>query len=151
MGHERPRGMNTTTKKAANSIVGKLTAGILAVAAAATPRPRARPPSRAAALLVIGDTSRPALRPTSSRRSAAGRSSSDYRNGRSSAEGIERLRLRLGPEHAVVVFDPRHERRPRNPEALYGNLSAARGIAGERCMVVAAIPARTTAAWGLRA
>ena len=44
--HDR---MNTTTKKAANSIVGKLTAGILAVAAAATPAlapERVRPAGR---------------------------------------------------------------------------------------------------------
>ena len=53
--HER---MNTTTKKAANSIVGKLTAGILATAAvaAAVRRPGGRLPGRRRSVLVVGDS-----------------------------------------------------------------------------------------------
>ena len=51
--HERT---NTTTKKAANSIVGKLTAGILAVAAVLSGRRRPARRQAGGPVLVVGDS-----------------------------------------------------------------------------------------------
>jgi hypothetical protein len=131
--------MNTTTKKAANSIVGKLTAGILAVGAAATLVLAPGAAAQQGPILVIGDSLQTGTAPYLEQELAARSVEFDYRNGRSSAEGIERLRLRLDPEHAVVVFDLGTNDDPRNPDALYGNLSTARRVAGDRCLVVATI------------
>ena len=133
--------MNTTTKKAANSIVGKLTAGILAVAAAATLvlASHAGAQGGGESVLVIGDSLQTGTGPYLERELAALPVEFDYRNGRGSAAGLERLRLRLGPEHTIVIFDLGTNDDPRRPEALYSNLVAARAIAGERCMVLATI------------
>src|SRR5918998_5056707 len=80
--HER---MNTTTKKAANSIVGKLTAGILATAAVAAVALPA-PASAQQSVLVIGDSlevgSGPYLR------EALPRVEIDAEKGRPSATGV---------------------------------------------------------------
>ena len=63
----------------------------------------------------------------------------DQRTGRGSAEGVGRLQLRLRPEHTIVIFDLGTNDDPRQPDALYQNLSEARAIAGDRCLVVATI------------
>ena len=90
-------------------------------------------------MLVIGDSLQTGTAPYLEQELGGRAVEFDYRNGRSSAEGIERLRLRLAPEHEVVVFDLGTNDDPRNPDALYRSLSAAREVAGERCMVVATI------------
>src|SRR5829696_5430818 len=132
--HDRTK---TTTKKAANSIVGKLTAGILSVASAVSLA--AAPAAAAQSVLVIGDSLQTGTGPYLERELGSLPVEFDFRNGRGSAEGLERLRLRLQPEHTIVVFDLGTNDDPRNPDALYSTLGAARGIAGARCMVVATI------------
>jgi|SRR5829696_946647 len=132
--HDRTK---TTTKKAANSIVGKLTAGILSVASAVSLA--AAPAAAAQSVLVIGDSLQTGTGPYLERELGSLPVEFDFRNGRGSAEGLERLRLRLRPEHTIVVFDLGTNDDPRNPDALYANLSTARGLAGDRCMVVSTI------------
>jgi lysophospholipase L1-like esterase len=135
--------MNTTTKKAANSIVGKLTAGILAAAAVA-----AAPAS--ASVLVVGDSlevgSAPYLR------SALPGVRVDAEVGRTSGEGVRVLAARLDPSDDVVVFPLGTNDSPSSPDALAADLDAAAGLAGSRCMVVATIarpPVRGVSVAGL--
>src|SRR5215218_9719837 len=96
--HER---MNTTTKNAANSIVGKLTAGILATAAVLT-APAAALPAPPDRTLVIGDSlevgSGPYLR------NVLPGVSVDAEKGRTSNEGVRVLAQRLDPSVGVIVF-----------------------------------------------
>jgi hypothetical protein len=110
--HERT---NTTTKKAANSIVGKLTAGILATAAVAATC-FAAPAAQAASVLVVGDSlevgSGPYLRHLLPGVTV------DAEKGRTSSEGVRVLASRLG---------------------LAANLAAVRQLAGDRCVVVATL------------
>jgi lysophospholipase L1-like esterase len=130
--------MNTITKKAANSIVGKLTAGILAiaaVAAAAFPDPVAA----AGSVLVVGDSLevgsgsylKAALPGTSVEVDAV--------KGRSSAAGVTVLASRLRPEHAIVVFPLGTNDSPSNTAGLAAHLAAAAQLAGDRCLVVATL------------
>ena len=119
--------MNTTTKKAANSIVGKLTAGILAVAAR-TRLPSASAQQGGGPVLVIGDSIQTGLAlPRAGARRRNGRVRLPKRplerGGSSGCGGC-----RVGPEHAVVVFDLGTNDDPRNPEALYRNLSALHAV-----------------------
>src|SRR3954463_7870167 len=109
--HER---MNTTTKKAANSIVGKITAGILAAAAVA-----AAPAS--ASVLVVGD-------------------SLEVGSGaylRSAIPGIRRggVSLAAGLRRAVwVVVSPLGPNDSlSSPAVLAADLDAAARLAGSRC------------------
>jgi lysophospholipase L1-like esterase len=134
--------MNTTTKKAANSIVGKLTAGILstaAVAAALFAPPAAAFQSSGDAVLVIGDSlevgSGPYLRSALPGMSL----DTDAEKGRTSGEGVKVLADRLGPEHGVVVFPLGTNDSPSDPGGLAASLAAAGQLAGDRCIVVATI------------
>jgi lysophospholipase L1-like esterase len=137
--------MNTTTKKAANSIVGKLTAGILAAAAVA-----AAPAS--ASVLVVGDSlevgSGPYLRATLPGTTL----SIDAVVGRTSSEGVRVLAARLDPSVDVIVFPLGTNDSPSSPGTLAADLDAAARLAGDRCMVVATIvrpPVRGTSVAGL--
>src|SRR5687768_10648867 len=137
--HER---MNTTTKKAANSIVGKLTAGILAIAAVAAgwvPVPAAAFQGGGHAVLVIGDSlevgSGPHLRAALPGVSL----DIDAEKGRTSSQGIRVLAQRLRPEHAVVVFPLGTNDSPTNPDGLATNLAGMLQLAGDRCVVVATL------------
>jgi lysophospholipase L1-like esterase len=132
--------MNTTTKKAANSIVGKLTPLILAGAAAVllsgTP---AEAQNGGGSVLVIGDSLQVGTGPYLERELGAMPVEADVRESRGSAEGLEALRARLRPEHTVVVFDKGTNDDPSNPDAFYATLQAARAAAGDRCLVVATL------------
>ena len=129
--HER---MNTTTKKAANSIVGKLTAGILATAAVAA---ALCPAAAASGVLVVGDSlevgSGPYLR------AAVGDLRVDAVKGRPSSEGVRVLAAQLSPADDVVVFPLGTNDSPAAPQALAADLDAAARLSGDRCMVVATI------------
>jgi lysophospholipase L1-like esterase len=128
--------MNTTTKNAANSIVGKLTAGILA-AAAVLPAPALAlqpAPDRA---LVIGDSlevgSGPYLR------GALPGVRVDAKKGRTSSEGVGILASRLAPSDQVIVFPLGTNDSPSTPAVLASDFAAVRRLAGDRCIVVATI------------
>jgi lysophospholipase L1-like esterase len=131
--HERT---NTTTKKAANSIVGKLTAGILATAAVAATC-LAAPAAQAASVLVVGDSlevgSGPYLRHLLPGVTV------DAEKGRTSSEGVRVLASRLDPSVEVIVFPLGTNDSPSNAGGLAANLAAVRQMAGDRCVVVATI------------
>jgi lysophospholipase L1-like esterase len=122
--------MNTTTKKAANSIVGKITAGILATAAVAAA------PAHAS-VVVVGDSlevgSGPYLR------AAVPGARIDAVKGRTSTQGVQALGARLSPADDVVVFPLGTNDSPSSPAVLAADLEAAARLAGSRCMVVATI------------
>jgi lysophospholipase L1-like esterase len=132
--------MNTTTKKAANSIVGKLTALILAGAAAVLlGGAPASAQNAAGSVLVIGDSLQVGTGPYLEQQLGALPVESDDRQSRGSGEGLAALRTSLRPDHEVVVFDMGTNDDPSNPNALYANLQAARAASGDRCLVVATI------------
>src|SRR5919107_3712855 len=144
--HER---MNTTTKNAANSIVGKLTAGILA-AAAVLPAPAVALQAPPGATLVIGDSlevgSGPYLR------GVLPGVRVDAERGRTSGQGVRVLASQLTPSDEVIVFPLGTNDSPANPAALAADLAAVRQLAGDRCIVVATIarpPVRGVSVAGL--
>jgi len=127
---------NTTTKKAANSIVGKLTAGILAVAAVLPVAPVAAQGAGGSAL-VVGDSLEVGSGPYLRGALAGVPLELDAKRSRSSSEGLRVLASKLGPEHEVVVFPLGTN--DFSASAFASNLAAARELAGQRCMVVATI------------
>jgi lysophospholipase L1-like esterase len=133
--------MNTTTKKAANSIVGKLTRWILSGAAAVLlgfglpVAAQAAPQS----VLVVGDSLQVGTGPYLERDLRAANVEIDSRQSRGSLDGLASLRSRLRPDHTVVVFDLGTNDDPRNPDALYTTMNEARQVAGDRCLVVATV------------
>lgn len=129
---------NTTRKKAANSIVGKLTAGILAVAAAAI-WPAGAAAQDAGAVLVIGDSLEVGSAPYLRQALGGVPVTVDARIGRPSPEGVEVLQAKLRPEHGTVVFDLGTNDSPSNPGTLAASLAAVGRLAGDRCIVVATI------------
>jgi hypothetical protein len=127
--------MNTTTKKAANSIVGKLTAGILAVAAALlAPDAAAQSPG---AVLVVGDSLEVASAPFLRQALPDVPLEIDAEKGRSSRQGVAVLAEKLRPEHGTIVF-PLGTNDLRT-EDLSASLAALQQLAGGRCVVVATI------------
>src|ERR671915_1546215 len=136
--HDR---MKTITKKTANSIVGKLTAGILAAGAVFTTFLAS---SAAASVLVVGDSlevgSAPHLR------AALGSTAVeiDAEKGRTSGEGVAVLADRLRPDHEVVVFPLGTN--DLSADAFATSLASAAQLAGGRCMVVATIARRRPSA-----
>ena len=128
--------MNTTTKKAANSIVGKLTAGILAVAAALLAPSAAAQPG-GGAVLVIGDSLEVGSAPYLRQALDGVPLDVDAEPGRTSAQGLRVLAQRLRPEHGAVVFPLGTN--DTGADSFAANLDAARGLAGGRCLVVATI------------
>ena len=127
---------NTTTKKAANSIVGKLTAGILAVAAVLPVAPVAAQGAGGSAL-VVGDSLEVGSAPYLRGALAGVPLELDAKRSRSSSEGLRVLAAKLGPEHEVVVFPLGTN--DFSASTFASNLAAARELAGQRCMVVATI------------
>src|SRR5215212_2654460 len=132
--HER---MNTTTKKAANSIVGRLTAGILAAAAVAAAL--CSPAAASHGVLVVGDSLEVGSAPYLRTALGQGAVDIDAVKGRTSSEGVRVLAGRLDPSVDVVVFPLGTNDSPASPELLARDLAAAARLAGDRCMVVATI------------
>src|ERR671914_657576 len=122
--HDR---MKTSTKKTANSIVGKLTAGIVATGAVFT---TILAPSAAASVLVVGDSlevgSAPHLR------AALGGTALDVdaEPGRTSSQGVGVLARRLRPAHEVVVFPLGTN--DTSADAFAASLASAAQLAGGR-------------------
>jgi lysophospholipase L1-like esterase len=127
---------NTTKKKAANSIVGKLTAGILAVAAVLLAGP-ALAQAAGGPVLVIGDSLEVGSGPDLRRALADTPVEIDAQRSRSSTAGLRVLASRLRADHRVVVFALGTN--DLSASTLAANLAAAQGLAGGRCMVVATI------------
>lgn len=132
---------NTITKKTANSIVGKLTAVILAGAAAVAPGSAPAAPAQVAAanVLVIGDSLQVGTGPYLEQQLGPVPVEFDQEQSRGSAVGLSILRERLRPEQNVVIFDMGTNDDPGNPDALIATMSAARQAAGERCLIIATI------------
>ena len=109
--------MNTTTKKAANSIVGKLTGWILSCAAAVLRgiRPAVGRSGRPQSVLVVGDSLQVGTGPYLERDLRAASVEIDSRQSRGSPDGLASLRSRLRPDHTVVVFDLGTNDDPRQP------------------------------------
>jgi lysophospholipase L1-like esterase len=134
--------MNTTTKKAANSIVGKLTAGILATAAVAaglTTAPAVALQGGGPGVLVVGDSLEVGSGPYLRAALPDVPLDVDAERGRTSSQGVRVLAERLGPQHRVVVFPLGTNDSPANPNGLAASLAALSGLAGDRCLVVATI------------
>jgi lysophospholipase L1-like esterase len=134
--------MNTTTKKAANSIVGKLTAGILSTAAVAAgffAPPAAAFQPAGDAVLVIGDSLEVGSGPYLRSALPAMSLDVDAEKGRTSSQGVRVLAERLRPEHGVIVFPLGTNDSPSDPGGLAANLAAVGELAGDRCIVVATI------------
>jgi lysophospholipase L1-like esterase len=129
--------MNTTTKKAANSIVGKLTAGILAIAAALFTSFALAQPAAADGVLVVGDSLEVGSAPYLRQAVTSTPLDVDAKNGRTSSEGVRVLADRLGAQHGTIVFPLGTN--DTSPAALAASLGAARRLAGGRCIVVATI------------
>src|SRR5918999_2438682 len=136
--HDRTK---TITKKTANSIVGKLTAGIVAAGAVFAVL---LAPGAAASVIVVGDSlevgSAPHLR------AALGSTAVeiDAEKGRTSSQGVGVLADRLRPEHEVVVFPLGTN--DLSADAFTTSLASAAQLAGGRCMVVATIARRQPSA-----
>jgi hypothetical protein len=128
---------NTTTKKAANSIVGKLTAGILAVAAVLTPAPAQAQGAASGPVLVVGDSLEVGAAPYLRQALAGTAVEIDARRGRSSTVGVDVLASKLRPEHTVVAFPLGTN--DLSAATLAASLASAAELAGDRCVVVATI------------
>jgi lysophospholipase L1-like esterase len=124
---------NTSTKKTANSIVGKITAGILAVAAVLP----AGPAFAQGRVLVVGDSLEVGSAPYLRLALPGAAVEIDAQRGRSSTQGLQVLASELRPEHEVVVFPLGTN--DLSASTLASSLAAAQELAGGRCMVVATI------------
>jgi lysophospholipase L1-like esterase len=127
---------NTTTKKAANSIVGKLTAGILAVAAVLSAGP-AEAQDAGGPVLVVGDSLEVGSGPYLRQALAGIEVEVDAERSRTSSAGLRVLAAELRDDHEVVVFPLGTN--DLSASTLESNLAAAQELAGGRCMVVATI------------
>jgi hypothetical protein len=127
---------NTTTKKAANSIVGKLTAGILAIAAVLSAAP-AEAQDAGGPVLVVGDSLELGSGPYLRRALAGTEVEIDAERSRTSSAGLRVLAAELRDDHEVVVFPLGTN--DLSASTLESNLVAAQELAGGRCLVVATI------------
>jgi hypothetical protein len=127
---------NTTTKKAANSIVGKLTAGILAVAAVLSAAP-ASAQEAGGPVLVVGDSLEVGSGPYLRQALAGTPVEIDAERSRASGAGLRVLAAKLRAEHEVIVFALGTN--DLSASTLGSNLAAAHRHANGRCMVVATI------------
>jgi lysophospholipase L1-like esterase len=137
----------TTTKNAANSIVGKLTAGILATAAVLPAPALAQQPVSGERVLVVGDSLEVGSGPYLRRLLPGARV--DAVKGRTSGQGVQVLGARLDPSVSVVVFPLGTNDSPSNPAGLAASFAAVRQLAGDRCVVVATIARRGVPVGGL--
>ncbi len=127
---------NTTTKKAANSIVGKLTAGILAVAAVLPVAPAAAQ-GAGGSVLVVGDSLEVGSGPYLRAALAGTPVEVDAKRSRSSAEAPAGARRQAARRPRGVVFPLGTN--DLSAASLAAILNAAAELAGGRCMVVATI------------
>jgi lysophospholipase L1-like esterase len=129
--------MKTSTKKTANSIVGKLTAGILATGAVFT---SFLAPSAAASVLVVGDSLEVGSAPHLRAAAAGVELEIDAEKGRTSTQGVAVLAERLRPEHEVIVFPLGTN--DLSADAFATSLASVAQLAQGRCVVVATIARR---------
>ena len=129
--------MKTITKKTANSIVGKLTAGILAAGAVAT---FGLAPAALASVLVVGDSLEVGSAPHLRAATGGTGLEIDAEGGRTSSQGVNVLAARLRPEHEVIVFAMGTN--DLSADAFAASLAAVGQLAGGRCVVVATIARR---------
>ena len=127
---------NTTTKKAANSIVGKLTAGILAVAAVLSASP-AEAQEAGGPVLVVGDSLEVGSAPYLRQALPGTLLEVDAERSRSSSAGLRVLATELRSDHEAIVFALGTN--DLSVATLASNLAAAEALAGGRCLVVATI------------
>jgi hypothetical protein len=127
---------NTTTKKAANSIVGKLTAAILAAAAVLSATP-ASAQDAGGPVLVVGDSLEVGSGPYLRQALAGTAVEVDAQRSRTSGAGLRVLATKLRADHEVIVFPLGTN--DLSASSLGANLAAAQELAGGRCMVVATI------------
>src|SRR5215211_475836 len=142
--------MKTTTKKAANSIVGKLTALILAIATAAAIAAAQASAQGGDGVLVIGDSLMVGTAPYLRGALGSVPLEIDAQKSRPSSAGLAVLAEKLRPDHGTVVFDLGTN--DLSASTLASNLASARQLAGDRCMVVSTIarpPIRGVAASSL--
>jgi len=142
--------MKTTTKKAANSIVGKLTALILAIATAAAIAAAPASAQGGDGVLVIGDSLMVGTAPYLRGALGSVPLEIDAQKSRPSSAGLAVLAEKLRPDHGTVVFDLGTN--DLSASTLASNLASARQLAGDRCMVVSTIarpPIRGVAASSL--
>lgn len=92
-----------------------------------------------ASVLVVGDSLSKGTAPYLKQRLGSIPLEVDAVTGRPSSRGVAVLAERLRPEHEVVVFDLGVNDGPDRPDVLAASLSAARDLAGGRCMVVATV------------
>jgi hypothetical protein len=126
----------TTTKKAANSIVGKLTAGILAIAAVLSAAP-AEAHDAGGPVLVVGDSLEVGSGPYLRQALPGIEVTVDAERSRTSSAGLRVLAEELRGDHEVVLFPLGTN--DLSASTLESNLVAAQELAGGRCMVAATI------------
>jgi hypothetical protein len=115
----------------------------LAIAAAAATAAAVWFPGPAAAssggVLVVGDSLEVGTGPYLRQQLPGIPVTVDALKSRSSSVGLAVLSSRLLPSHGVVIFDLGVNDDPAQPQALAGDLATARGIVGDRCLVVATL------------
>jgi hypothetical protein len=132
--HDRTK---TITKKTANSIVGKLTAGILATGAVAAVF---LAPPAGAQVLVVGDSMEVGSGPHLRAALPGMTVDLDAEKGRTSGAGAAVVAELLRPDHEVVVFPMGTN--DLSADALASSFAAVAGLAGGRCVVVATLVRR---------
>jgi dienelactone hydrolase len=116
--------------------------------------PAAGAPAATGRVLVVGDSLVVGTTPYLRRELSGASVTSDGRIGRPSAEAVSVLRAKFNGSERVVVFDAGTNDDPSQPGRLASDLSAARSIAGSRCLVVATVnrpPYRGVSVAGLNA
>src|SRR5439155_24134763 len=91
------------------------------------------------AVLVVGDSLEVGTGPYLQRALPGESVTVDAKKSRPSNVGVDLLRSRLRPGHAVVVFDLGTNDDPGAPGRLTADLEAVRQISGDRCLVVATL------------
>jgi hypothetical protein len=99
----------------------------------------AGPAAGSGAVLVIGDSLQVGSAPYLQRALPQLSFTVDAESGRTSSEGLAILRERLSQAHGVVVFDLGVNNSPSAPGVLAADLEALRGLAGDRCLVLATL------------
>jgi hypothetical protein len=115
----------------------RLLLAIAALVCGLAPAPQAA--AKSGGVLVVGDSLEVGTGPYLRRELAGVPLTVDARTSRPSPEGLRVLRARLRPGDQIVVFDLGTNDDPSNPRQLASDLSAARQLVGNRCLVVATV------------